>query len=340
MSIRKPPVTARPVRKTPGLRTDRAPSRPADVEKADKAREQKRSTVSEVLQTSGVATHALAEGLEKTKAVVEAGTAARTQKQLDELTVEARGGGVTRRELAPEFRAAQQVGQNLIDAQLAQAEENHPEWKAAFDAVAPEVTEMAKKTAAELRKNPEAMARVKNVVARVGKEGFQDAVAKAAPDVGEAFSQATGVQMMNEPVVRGALERLPALAQKVAPAHADAVAKGCVAASKKLGLEVAGEAAEAAAKGVAKGAAGEAVEAVAKGVAKEAAGEAVEAVAKGVAKEAAGEAVEAAAKGVAKAAGKEAAEAGAKVAVKGAAGAGKAVPVVGNIIRRRSRRRA
>lgn len=315
MAIRKAPATPRPVRRSPGLRTPEK-STPQQVRRVEETRDKRAQDLVREIAQSGVATHALAEGLEKTKAAVEDGTAAKTRQQLDELAVEARGGAVTRRELAPEFRAAQQVAQRFGEAQLAQLEDEQPQWKAAFDAVAPEVTEMARKTAGELRKNPEALARVQNVVARVGQEGFRDAVAKAAPDVGEAFSRATGVQMMNEPVVKAALDGLPALAERVAPAHADKLAKGCAAASAKLGLTAATETVEAVAKGAAKEAAGEAVEAVAKGVAKEAAGEAVEAVAKGVAKEAAGEAV----------------EAGAKVAAKGAAGAGKAVPVVGNVI--------
>jgi hypothetical protein len=318
--------------KRPGLRSGPTPT-PAKTEAPQKVADTPPVTKAQELQQSGMAAHALAEGLVKAKDAISETDAAKTKKQIAVLTVEARGGGAaTRRELQPEFRAAKKVGQQLADQQLANLEENRPELKAAYDAVAPEITEMAKKTAMELRKNPEAMARVQNVVAHVGKEGFAEAVGKVAPDVGEAFSQATGVQMMNEPVVRGALEQLPKLAQKVAPQHAAKVASCCATAGKKLGLEVAEQAAEGAAKAVAKDVAKD----VAKKAATEVAGEAAEAVAKTVAKEAAGEAAEAVAKSVAKTAGKEVAEAGAKAgakaAVKGTAAAGKAVPVVGNVI--------
>jgi hypothetical protein len=328
VSIRKANTTPRRPVRTGNLRPAETKARP----RVDKARVEEKRQVERTQAETGMATRELGKGLEKQVAEVSAADASNTRNQLGELTVQARGGaGVSRRELTPEFRAAEAVKgklQEIGDAKLQQVsdkvEAERPELKAAYDAVAPEVTELVKKTAGELRKNPEAMARVKNVVAQVGKEGFSEAVKKAAPDVGEAFSTATGVQMMNEPVVRGVLEGMPKLAEKIGPEVAEQVTKGCAAAAKKLGVETAKTVAETAVKA----GADEVAEAAVKGVAKT--------VAKAGAEEAAEVAVKAAAKGAAKAAGKEVAEAGAKgaakVAAKGAAGAGKAVPVVGNVI--------
>ena len=210
------------------------------------------------------------------------------------------GQAVAKSEFTPAYAAAQHVGNHLKQLAAAHVEENHPAAKAALDAMAPQVTQMVRATAAEVAKDPEAVKRVGQVVRKLGKEGFAEAAGKLAPDIGEAFTRATGAKAMEPAVVSSMLSSTAAAAKKLAPAHADTVAKACANVGAKLGLEVGQQATQAVVATVAKKAATEGAEAVAKTGAKKAATEGAGAVA--------------------------------KVGVKAAASTGKAVPALGNAI--------
>jgi len=265
------------------------------------------------VDTDQKATHALAEGLVKAKDAVGQEAVVKTKAQLDEYKLQGQTGqAVSKSEFTPHFKAAKVIGaelKNVVDAHLA---ENHPEAKAAIDAVSPQVTEMVNGTIANISKDPEAMKRVSNVIAKVGTEGFADAVKSMGPDVGKAFTAATGVPMMNEGVVKGVLETFPKLVEKVAPEAAKSVAATCANVGAKLGVSVAKEGAEAAVKSVATTAVKEGAEAIAKSAVKEGA--------------------EAAVKAVATTAAKEGAEAVAKTGAKAAATGAKGIPFLGNLI--------
>jgi hypothetical protein len=263
------------------------------------------------------ATHALAEGLVKAKDAVGQEAVVKTKAQLDEYKLQGQTGQVvSKSEFTPHFKAAKVIGAELKNALDAHLAENNPEAKAALDAIGPQVSEMVNGTIANISKDPEAMKRVSNVIAKIGTEGFADAVKSFGPDVGKAFTAATGVPMMNEGVVRGVLENFPKLVEKVAPEAAKGIAQTCANVGAKLGVSVAKEGAEA----------------VAKTVVSTAAKEGAEAVAKTVAKSAVKEGAEAAVKAVATTAAKEGAEAVAKTGAKAAATAGKGIPFLGNLI--------
>jgi hypothetical protein len=307
----------------------------------------------------GAADHELAEGLQKDKSEVSHAQAVSTKNQLDDLTIQGRAGtAVSKSEFTPHHKAAKIIGAQIQNAGDAYLAENHPETKAAVDAIGPQVESMVSSTVAELSANPESMARVKNAISLIGQEGFQQAAKGAGGDIAKAFTQATGVPAMNPEVVSGLLQGLPKIAQKVAPEAAESVALHCGQVAAKLGLEAGAEAvaktavkegaeaavkagATAAAKSVAKEGAEAAVKAgataAAKSVAKEGAEAAVKAgataAAKSVAKEGAEAAVKAGATAAAKSVAKEGAEATAKAGAKKlATSSGKAVPGLGNII--------
>jgi hypothetical protein len=201
------------------------------------------------------ADHALAEGLVKQKAEVADGTAVQTKNQLDTLTLEGKtGAAVSKSQFTPHYKAAQLLGNELKKAAGAHLDENHPEAKAAIDAMAPSVESMVGATVDQIKKDPEALARVSAAVAKVGEKGFADAVKLASPDVAKAFTAATGVQMMNPEVVSSVLSGLPKLAEKISPELAKTIAKHCADCGAKLGVKVgakgAGKAAAAGGKAV------------------------------------------------------------------------------------------
>ena len=302
----------------------------------------------------GQAEHQLAEGLQKTASEVSDEQVVATKNQLDELTIQGRtGAAVSKSEFTPHHKAAKVISAQLQEAGQAYMAENHPETKAALDAIGPQVDQMVATTVGELRANPEAMQRVQHAVSLIGKEGFEQAARSAGKDIGKAFTAATGVEAMNPEVVGSLLEGLPALTKQIAPSAADTVAKQCGAIAAKLGVDVAIDAGEAVAKTAVKEGVEAAVQAGAKSVVKEGAEAAVKvaaketaeaaakagakAGAKAVAKEGAEAALkvgaEAAVKAGAKAAAKEGAEATAKAGAKAVAtSSGKAVPGLGNLI--------
>ncbi len=249
------------------------------------------------------AEHNLGEGLAKEKAEISTADAAQTKNQLENYRIDGQAGRkVSKKEFSPEFKTAQAVTDSLEEMANQYLADNAPGMKAAADAVGPQVKDMVSSTVAELGKNPEAMKRLTNVLGAVGREGFVDAVKTAAPDIGKAFTQASGLAAVNEPVVSVLVDNLPKLAQKFAPEAAESVAKMCTTAALKLGVK-------------------EGAEAVAKTALKEGA----EAVAKTALKEGA--------EAVAKVAVKEGAEAAVKTGAKAAAKTGgKAIPVVGNLL--------
>lgn len=257
------------------------------------------------VDTDQKAAHALAEGLVKLKDAISGDDAVKTKAQLDEYKLQGQTGQVvSKSEFTPHFKAAKVIGAELKNALDAHLAENHPEAKAALDAVGPQVSEMVNGTIANISKDPEAMKRLSNVVAKVGTDGFANAVKDFGPDVGKAFTAATGVPMMNEGVVKSVLENLPKLAEKVAPEAAKSLATTCANVGAKLGVSVAKEGAEAAVKSVATAAVKEGAEAATKAVATS----------------------------VAKTAAKEGAEAVAKTGAKAAATGAKGIPFLGNLI--------
>ena len=275
-------------------------------------------TVRELNRTQDkTTTQNLGEGLAKAATEVAVETAVQTKNQLDEYALQGKtGAAVSKKEFTPHAKAARAVSAELKKAGDAWMQDNAPEAKAAVDAVGPQVSDMVSKTADELVKDPKALERCANCIGMIGQEGFTEAVKAAGPDIGRAFTQATGVQAVNPDVVGPLLGALPKLADKVSPGSAAKVAETCAHVGSKLGVEVAQTAAKSAATTVAKEGAEAAVKAGAEAVGKAAAKEGTEALLKTGAKVAA----------------KEGTEAAAKAGAKAAATSGKAVPGLGNLI--------
>ena len=125
-----------------------------------------------------------------------------------------------------------------------------PRTKAAVDAVAPQVVAMAQATATKLASSPEAAAKAKALLSVSSKAEIPKALGKLAPEVGKAFTSATGAKAMNTEVVAALLRDLPAAAKKVAPSLSDDVAKHALKLEAKLGVKAAGKTAGMASKAV------------------------------------------------------------------------------------------
>jgi hypothetical protein len=209
-----------------------------------------------VASKDAVAEHNLGEGLAKNKVEVSQEDQVANKNKIDELKLQGQSGArVSKEEFSPHYKAAQIIGEELKTVARDKLAEKSPETLAAVDAISPAVTSMVSKTMATLGKDPEATARVAGVMASVGQQGFAKAVNEAAPHVGKAFTEATGVQACNPAVVGPMLQKLPKLAESIAPSIAPKVADVCAKCGAKLGIEAAEITAKQGAKVGAKGAA-------------------------------------------------------------------------------------
>jgi hypothetical protein len=206
-----------------------------------------------VQSKDAVAEHNLGEGLAKNKVDVSQEDQVANKNKMDELKLQGQNGArVSKEEFTPHYKAAQIIGNELKTVARDKLAESSPETLAAVDAVSPAVSSMVSKTMAQIGKDPEAAARVASVMGAVGQQGFAKAVGDAAPHVGKAFTEATGIQACNPAVVGPMLNKLPKLAESVAPSIAPKVADICAKCGAKLGLEVAELGAKQGAKGAAK----------------------------------------------------------------------------------------
>jgi|GEM_PF-1152402 len=239
----------------------------------------------------------------KTKANVGADVASKTKSQLDQLQVEGRtGAAVSKKQFTPQAMVARELTEALS--------KNHPNAAAATKAMSTPVSNLVQKTMMEMAKNPEAAKDLAGVVSQIStKEG----AGVFAKQVGEAFAKGTGIPPTNPQALSTILNGLNGAAAKFGGDKAPQIAKTLSNVGAKFGVEV-GEkaAAKAASKMGGK---------VATKVAENAATHVGEKVAEKVASKTAEKVGE-------KVAGKTAE----KAATKAAAGAGKAVPGVGNCI--------
>jgi hypothetical protein len=139
--------------------------------------------------------------------------------------------------MAEANKAASVVFADLKRQADAKLEETSPKAKAVLEAIGPHAAGLLALTAREMANDPQAVQKLAQLSAKIGKQGFTKAMKVVGPDVSRAFAKAAGMEAMNPVVVAKLLDNLPALAAKVAPKVAPKVAKHCVALQAKLGVK-------------------------------------------------------------------------------------------------------
>lgn len=164
-----------------------------------------------------------------------------------------KGAAVAKNELTPEFKLAKQLVGDVAGRIF--SDKASPELKAIHHAIGPQVGALAQQTAMSVMSDPNAMANISSLFAKVGKEGFQAALASSTKEIAGHFLQTAGVQAKNPAAIQAALQGIEQMAPKLGSSLGPKIAET----ASKLGPRLLGEGAEVAAKagaGAAAGAAG------------------------------------------------------------------------------------
>ncbi len=160
-----------------------------------------------------------------------------------------KGTAVAKNELSPEYKMAKQLVGDV--AGRIWSDKAPPELKAIQEAIGPQVSALAQQTAMSVMSDPNAMANISSLLAKVGKEGFQSALLSSTKEVTGHFLQTAGVQAKNPEAIKAALQGIEQLAPKLGSSLGPKIAETAA----KLGPRLLGEGAEAALKGSVQGAA-------------------------------------------------------------------------------------
>lgn len=152
------------------------------------------------------------------------------------------GRAVAKNELSPEFKLAKQLTGEL--AGRIWSDKAPPELKAVADAIGPQVSSLAQQTAMSVMQDPNAMANVSQLLAKVGKDGFASALSSSTKEVSEHFLKTAGVQAKNPEAIKAALSGIEQLAPKLGHSLGPKIAET----ASKLGPKLLGDGANVAAK--------------------------------------------------------------------------------------------
>jgi hypothetical protein len=147
------------------------------------------------------------------------------------------GRAVAKNELSPEFKLAKQLTGEL--AGRIWSDKAPPELKAVADAIGPQVSSLAQQTAMSVMQDPNAMANVSQLLAKVGKDGFASALSSSTKEISEHFLKTAGVQAKNPEAIKAALSGIEQLAPKLGHTLGPKVAET----AGKLGPKLLGDAA-------------------------------------------------------------------------------------------------
>ena len=150
------------------------------------------------------------------------------------------GRAVAKNELTPEFKLAGQLTREV--AGQIWADKAPPELKAIHEAIGPQVSALATQTALSVMSDPNAMANLAQLSAKLGSDGFKAAVQTAGKDVAGHFLQTAGVQAKNPEAIQAALSGIEQLAPKLGGSVGPKLAET----AGKLGPRLLGEGASAA----------------------------------------------------------------------------------------------
>ena len=147
------------------------------------------------------------------------------------------GRAVAKNELSPEFKLAKQLTGEV--AGRIWSDKAPPELKAVADAIGPQVSSLAQQTALSVMQDPNAMANVSQLLAKVGKDGFASALSSSTKEISEHFLKTAGVQAKNPEAIKAALSGIEQLAPKLGHTLGPKVAET----ASKLGPKLLGDAA-------------------------------------------------------------------------------------------------
>ncbi len=150
------------------------------------------------------------------------------------------GTAVAKNELSPEYKLAKQLTGEI--AGRIWSDKAPPELKAVADAIGPQVSSLAQQTAMRVMSDPNAMANISQLMTKVGKEGFSDALSASTKHVSQHFLETAGVQAKNPEAIKAALNGIEQLAPKLGSSLGPKVADTAA----KLGPKLLGEGAQAA----------------------------------------------------------------------------------------------
>ena len=153
-----------------------------------------------------------------------------------------KGSAVAKNELTPEFKLAKQLVGDVVGRMY--SDKAPPEMKAVVDAIGPQVSALAQQTALSVMQDPNAMANIAQLMSKVGKEGFQAALASSTKEVSGHFLKTAGVQAKNPEAIKAALQGIEQLAPKLGSSLGPKIA----ATAQKLGPKLEGVGAEVATK--------------------------------------------------------------------------------------------
>jgi len=197
-------------------------------------------------------------GLVKTKEHVDVAEAGKSQLAIRAAT----------QDLSPYSIIGDIVGSKLrevYDSEMSKLEAKDGGLHAAAEVVEAEISKVVQLTAAEIAKNPEALATLTGVISQIGQEGFTEALLGAGGEIAKAFSTATGLELMSADAIVDVLQKLPEMVGDLSPKAAVKLSKFADDVAVKLGVDVAAKAAKAAdAAGDVAGAAGTAAKTVGK----------------------------------------------------------------------------
>jgi hypothetical protein len=151
------------------------------------------------------------------------------------------GRAVAKNELSPEFKLAKQLTGEI--AGRIWSDKAPPELKAVADAIGPQVSSLAQQTALSVMSDPNAMANVSQLLAKVGKDGFASALSSSTKEISAHFLQTAGVQAKNPEAIKAALSGIEQLAPKLGHSLGPKVAET----ASKLGPKLLGDGAQVAA---------------------------------------------------------------------------------------------
>lgn len=151
------------------------------------------------------------------------------------------GRAVAKNELSPEFKLAKQLTGEI--AGRIWSDKAPPELKAVADAIGPQVSALAQQTAMSVMSDPNMMANMSQLLAKVGKDGFATALSSSTKGVSEHFLKTAGVQAKNPEAIKAALSGIETLAPKLGHTLGPKIAET----ASKLGPKLLGEGAQVAA---------------------------------------------------------------------------------------------